>query len=631
MAEPQAAPARAALADAVEALGEGFALFDDGARLLLCNERLRTIYPALASLLTPGVDWELLIREAVSRRMIDEAAARQLRKTEERLDADGGIEQLEFDGPAGTIFIATFSATRAGGFVLTLRDVTARRRLEAGEREADMLLRKVLEACPAYVLMSRVADGQVIYRSPAATDLLGPIRKHAELFADRTVHADFITALLPSGRVDAMSAICLRPDGASFPATISARMIDYRGEEVVVSTLNDLSRELAMQAELAEQREQIFQNEKMSALGELLAGVAHELNNPLSVVVGHALMLREDTADPVILRRLDKIGAAAERCSRIVKTFLAMARQLPLDLRPIDLHDTIDTAIEALRFGASGLASTVDVALAPGLPFVLGDGDQLAQVFTNLISNADQAIESSGVGGQITITAQLDARARMIEVKVSDDGPGIAKDIRSRIFDPLFTTKEVGKGTGIGLSFCHRVVTSHRGQIRLDPASRPGATIFVIRLPATEVLAQTDAEAAESADQRPAARVLVVDDEPEVADLISEILERDGFLVDHAESAESAFELLRQNDYALVLSDLNMPGVGGRGFYEKVARDHPSLAPRVGFVTGDTMSPSARGFLDRARRPYLEKPIAPAELRELARRLLVLASKGTGR
>lgn len=631
MAEPGAAPARTALADAVEALGEGFALFDGDARLLLCNDRLRTIYPALTSLLTPGVDWELLLREAVSRSMIDEAAARQLRKTEERLDPDGGIEQLEFDGPAGTILIATFSATRAGGFVLTLRDVTARRRLEAGEREADMLLRKVLEACPANVLMSRVADGQVIYRSPAATDLLGPIRKHAELFADRTMHADFITALLPSGRVDVMSAICLRPEGASFPATISARMIDYRGEEVVVATVNDLSREVAMQAELAEQRELIFQNEKMSALGELLAGVAHELNNPLSVVVGHALMLREDTADPVILRRLDKIGAAAERCSRIVKTFLAMARQLPADLRPIDLHDTIDTAIEALRFGASGLATTVDVALAPGLPFVLGDADQLAQVFTNLISNADQAIESSGVGGRITITAQLDARARMIEIKVTDDGPGIAKDIRNRIFDPLFTTKEVGKGTGIGLSFCHRVVTSHCGQIRLDPASRPGATIFVIRLPATEVLAQTDPRAAESSHQRPAARVLVVDDEPEVADLIGEILERDGFLVDHAESAEAAFELLRRQDYAVVLSDLNMPGVGGRGFFEKVERDHPALAPRVGFVTGDTMSPSARGFLDRAQRPYLEKPIAPAELRELTRRLLAPASKGAGR
>jgi signal transduction histidine kinase/PAS domain-containing protein len=631
MAEPEAAPARSALADAVEALGEGFALFDDGAKLLLCNERLRTIYPALASLLTPGVDWELLLREAVSRNMLDEAAARRLRMTEERLGQDGGIEQLEFDGPAGTALIATFSATRAGGFVLTLRDVTARRRLEAGEREADMLLRKVLEACPANVLMSRVADGQVIYRSPAATDLLGPIRKHAELFADRTVHADFITALLPSGGVDSMSAICLRPDGAPFSATISARMIDYRGEEVVVSTVNDLSREVAMQAELAEQRELIFQNEKMSALGELLAGVAHELNNPLSVVVGHALMLREDTADPVILRRLDKIGGAAERCSRIVKTFLAMARQLPADLRPIDLRDTIDTAIEALRLGASGLTSTVDVTLAPDLPFVLGDSDQLAQVLTNLIANADQAIESAGVDGRIVITAQLDARAKMIEIKVTDDGPGIAKDIRSRIFDPLFTTKEVGKGTGIGLSFCHRVVTSHRGQIRLDPASRPGNTTFVVRLPATDRLAAADPRAAEIADQRSSVRVLVVDDEPEVADLIGEILERDGLLVDHAASAEAAFELLGRQDYALVLSDLNMPGVGGRGFYEKVERDHPALVGRVGFVTGDTMSPSARGFLDRARRPYLEKPIAPAELRELTRRLLTPAAKGNGR
>ena len=610
------------LIELLEALSEGIAVFDDGASLLVSNSRFRALNSAISEFIEPGVGWEMLIREAVQRAAISQEDASRLDWMEARL-AEGAesVPPFELHLPTGSVHEISMRQTRAGGFIVVQRDVTDRKQYELSDRHADVLLRKVLEACPANVVMSRIGDGQILYRSPAATELLGPSRCYYDHFASREERADFITALLPDGRVDDVQITGLRADGTSFPCTVSARVIEYRGEDVMVSNTVDISKEVALQRTLAEQREQIFQSEKMSALGELLAGVAHELNNPLSVVVGHALMLREEVSDPDILRRIGKISDAAERCARIVKSFLAMAREQPARLAPLDLCETLETAVEALRHGASGLNSSVEIAVPRDLPRILGDADQITQVFINLVCNADQAMETAGIEGRIEISAKFDEPARMVEIRVSDRGPGVPKEIRSRIFDPLFTTKDVGKGTGLGLAFCHRVVTAHNGQIRLDPSSTSGAT-FALRLPIAGKVAQTGEDAPFEAAQPPPASVLVIDDEDDVAELIREILERDGFQVDHAVSGEAALRQLASRSYTLVLTDLNMPGLGGRGFYERVIRELPGIADKIAFVTGDTMSPSARGFLDSAERPFLEKPIAPSELRALARRLL---------
>ncbi|MCI5075892.1 ATP-binding protein [Oricola sp.] len=616
------------LREVIEAMSEGLALFDEDARLVRCNSVYRELNPQIADLLEPGMEWELILRELGLRGAISEDALDRLRWMENRLAiGSSSAATLEIELQNGALHEIAMRQTPVGGFVVTQSDVSEKRQFEEHERQADILLRKVLEACPANVIMSRIGDGHIIYRSPAATELLGTSHNSQDHFASREERADFVTELLPDGRVDDMLVTGLRPDGSTFPCSVSARVIDYRGEEVIVSSTVDMSREVEMQRTLSEQREQIFQSEKMSALGELLAGVAHELNNPLSVVVGHALMLREETTDPDVLRRLEKISEASERCARIVKSFLAMARQQPARLAPMGLREAVETAVEALNAGANGLQVPVNVDFEREMPWTMGDADQLVQVIINLLTNADQAIAASGVGDRIEITARYDKPARMIEMRVSDNGPGIPKDIRSRIFDPLFTTKDVGKGTGIGLAFCHRVITSHDGQIRLEPDRGDGAT-FLLRLPVAMDEAVNAAEAASENGKHAPARVLVVDDEPEVAELIREILVRDGFNVDHADSAEAALTLARNHRYALVLSDLNMPGIGGRGFYEIVARELPEMAIRVGFVTGDTMSPSARGFLDSAGRPFLEKPIAPSELRALARHMLEETGEG---
>jgi signal transduction histidine kinase len=377
---------------------------------------------------------------------------------------------MELHLPTGGVRDVTMHPTAAGGFIVTQRDTTKGRLYEATDREADVLLRKVLEACPANVVMSRIGDGQILYRSPAATELFGNARRYYHHFASREERADLITALLPDGRVDNVQITGIRADGTPVPCAVSARLIDYRGEDVVVSSTLDISKEVGLQKRLAAQRERIFEAEKMSALGELLAGVAHELNNPLSVVVGHALMMRDEMADqPDALRRLAKIGDAAERCARIVKSFLAMAPQMPARLAPLDLAETVAAAIDALRQSPGGLSSTVEVQVPADLPPILGDVDQVAQVFINLLSNADQAIAGAGLEGHIVVSGRLDADERLAEIRVADNGPGVPEAVRSRIFHPLFTTKEMGKGTGIDLAFCHRVAVSHNGQIFLEP------------------------------------------------------------------------------------------------------------------------------------------------------------------
>ncbi|WP_112322034.1 hybrid sensor histidine kinase/response regulator [Oceanibium sediminis] len=609
------------LADLMDALSEGLAVFDENATLLRFNAAFRKMNPVIADILSEGLSWDILLREWVVRQGLPAETVERLSFMEARLaEGDWMVTPLEVE-QGGSAYELTLRQTAAGGLVLVQTDITERRLMEENERAADQLVRKVLESCPANIIMSRVGDGEIIYRTPAATELLGTARQTHAHFASRDERADFITALLPEGRVDDMAITGIRADGARFPSMVSARLIHYRGEDVLVSTTVDISKEVELRRRLADQREQIFQAEKMSALGELLAGVAHELNNPLSVVVGHALMLRDETTDPETLRRVEKISEAAERCTKIVKSFLAMARQQPARLVPIDLAETAELALDALAHSAEGIRAEVLTDMPIGLPKVRGDAHQLAQVIINLVTNADQAIRESGSGGRIELSLRHDAGADAMVLTVADDGPGIPDKLRNRIFDPLFTTKPVGSGTGIGLALCHRIVTAHAGRIRVAPDRGAGATL-IVELPTTQDQVSGIVDTARLVTRETRGRILVIDDEADVSDLIREILARDGFEVEVANSGESGLERAEASDFAVILSDLNMPGLDGRGFYERLLRSRPALARRVGFVTGDTMSPQARGFLDGVNRPFLEKPISPAELRKLVHSML---------
>ncbi len=724
--------ARDLLRDAIESLKEGFALYDDDRRLVMFNQRYAEMNKGVADLLAPGLDWEILMRETARRGIYADAIGNEQQWVSDRL-ANGieFIQDYELTETDGRTYLVSVHPTKFGGFVVTREDITARKQAQVEERDGDLLIRKVLDASSAVVTMAQIGDGQILYRTPAALQLFGPARSARDHYLNPDERADFITLLLADGQVKDYKLDLVNAEGKVFPASISSQLIDYKGEEVIVTSIidltvqkeadaiirqvveaypaainmthadtgkvlfatpeiralfgdsdssksyyadptererylkdlrqagflkdrrmefvdtngrkfwgadssrliefngeqvivsntRDLTDELAIEAELEKQRELVFQNEKMSALGELLAGVAHELNNPLSVVVGHSLMLKEEITDPDLTVRIEKIGNAAERCAKIVKTFLAMARQQPSKIEPVDVPGLVETAADVAGYGSTSGEVQIVRNLPTDLPQIAGDADQLTQVILNLIINAEQAMKTSGVGDQITLSADFKPAADMVEITVRDNGPGIPKAIRARIFEPFFTTKGVGDGTGIGLAFCHRIVLSHGGQIRLDQTETTGSC-FRITLPVAKSEQDKMDEPTETPSTQSQQSVLIVDDEVEVGELHAEILRREGFHVDFVSSGEEALKRLQSGSYDVFLSDLNMPVVDGRKIYEALVARFPDMLSRTAYITGDTMGESSLGLLQESGLPYLEKPVSPSELRALIGQLL---------
>ena len=529
----------------------------------------------------------------------------------------GKVEDFRtrFHAPDGGIISVSLSGvlTEYGGetcVVSSMTDLT-----EVLDREA--LIRRVVEAFPAPVLMNRAETGEIIYRSPELKKLFGDSLDATTFYVDHTQRKGFVEALRASGSVADYQAELKNAAGEPFIGAISGRLTEWNGEEVLVTFTRDLTHQIEIEQELERQREQMFQNEKMMALGGLMAGVAHELNNPLSVVVGHAMMLQDEVRDPEVLRKTKKISDAAERCAKIVKAFLTMARHEPVRMERTDINEVIDTAVEVARYGDALGPAEIEMDLDPKIAPICSDADQLTQVVINLLLNAAQAIGDQP--GHIRITSRHAPDG--VRITVEDDGPGIPREIRARIFEPFFTTKGVGKGTGIGLAMCHRIVTAHKGRITVDAASAGGAR-FVIVLPRN---AGADCMPVEpqTAESKPSvARVLVIDDEPDVAELNAEILTRGGFDAQFMTNAQDALVALQSGDYDAVLSDLNMPDVDGRGIFDAITERRPELAAHTGFLTGDTMGKKSQVFLGEAKRPYIEKPVSPKELRDFVSRLI---------
>ncbi|HYE29308.1 MAG TPA: PAS domain-containing protein [Allosphingosinicella sp.] len=392
---------------------------------------------------------------------------------------------------------------------------------------------------------------------------------------------------------------------------------DEKGEPTLLHGIHlDITDRKLAEQELARSREALHQSEKLAALGSLLAGVSHELNNPLAAIVGQAEMLQEDSVGTVFEARARKISAAAERCARIVQTFLAMARQKEAQRSLVDLNEVVASALEITEYALRTAGIAVRVTLGTLLPKVIGDRDQLHQVLVNLIVNAQQAMEGGEAFDKTLSIRTSVSQSGAVLLDVSDTGAGVPEKLKGRIFDPFFTTKPQGMGTGVGLSFSQGIVEAHGGTITLEP-SRRGAhfRLSLPPAPGSELLAvPIDAEAGAPA---PAAggRALVVEDESDVAETLRELLEREGYKVEVAQDGAAALMAIDRDDYDLILSDLRMPGVSGPDLHARLAETKPHLVERMGFVTGDTLGSSMDDFLRNCGRPVLEKPFTKAGVR----------------
>jgi PAS domain S-box-containing protein len=426
------------------------------------------------------------------------------------------------------------------------------------------------------------------------------------------------------GRRVEMDARC--KDGRIIPVELAITEVMLPDARCFTANLRDLSAAKAAAAEIQRQREALHQSEKLAAIGSLLAGVAHELNNPLSVVLGQATMLQDELAGSVFSEsagtRAKQIQTAAERCARVVRSFMAIARQNKPEKRAVAVAPLLDSALELLAYGLRSNGVVVYRDYESTMPEVFVDPDQLQQIVVNLIVNANQALQeiSGSRAVEIRTFVGSDGQARIV---MDDSGPGISADIEAQIFDPFFTTKPLGVGTGIGLSISRGLAESQGGRLELV-ASMLGGAAFELTLP----LASRDGSEPETArGERPAAsspavgtlRAIIVDDEVEIARLIAEALARSGYRCDLAASGTQAQALIASasGDYDAVICDLRMPGMDGPALFRWIETHHPALVERILFVTGDALGPAAGRFLAESGRPFLEKPFTPADVARL--------------
>jgi two-component system NtrC family sensor kinase len=369
-------------------------------------------------------------------------------------------------------------------------------------------------------------------------------------------------------------------------------------------------------------QERLLQSEKMASVGQLVSGVAHELNNPLTGVMGFAQLLLSRDLDETSLSQVRTIYGEAERAAKIVQNLLSFARRRKPAKEMADINALLAQVLElrSYDFGIRNIA--LDMELDPRMPRCWVDPDQVQQVFFNIVKNAEQAmIEARGGGRLIVRTQSTEAGVR---VTIADEGPGIAPEVARRIFDPFFTTKDAGQGTGLGLTISYGIVEEHGGRIYAE--NRPeGGAAFTVELPVGRPPQPAASEDAGPAGAPPVAgpvvakpsyRVLVVDDEESIRLLLRDILEMDGHRVELAGSGIEAWQHLDAGDLDIIVTDMKMPGMDGATFYKELRRRDPDLARRLIFITGDTVSSDTRSFLQQVQNPVLSKPFKIGPLRD---------------
>jgi PAS domain S-box-containing protein len=413
----------------------------------------------------------------------------------------------------------------------------------------------------------------------------------------------------------------IRKNGGQTVMEANGAVIDLAGRPAYQFFLKELTDQSRLEYQLR-------QAEKYSALGQMISGVAHELNNPLSVINGYLeLILAHHSLPAATKNALTKVVQESNRATRLIRNFLNFAREQPGQRRMVDINDYVHRLVELRKFDFSVGNVQLILDLDPQLPQTFADADQVQQVLVNLVNNALQAmLETSGPH---TLRIQTKREDQILTVLVEDNGPGVPKDLETRIFEPLFTTKEPGVGTGLGLSIAHSIMAEHQGKISCHRSSLGGAG-FTIELP---LVAPANIESLYGGSLKQAAesdpvqgwnnvRILVVDDEKPVADLLGEMLGSLGCYTAICTDAEKALETLRQASFDLIITDIRMPKMDGREFFKQAMEENPDLAGRFVLFTGDVVNAETQAFLKVAKCPYLTKPFELDQVHHLVRDVL---------
>ena len=518
-----------------------------------------------------------------------------------------------------------------------IRDTTEQQYAQKALEQSEELYRSVAENMTNGVSIS--ANGLRLYANQAFLDIHG-LRRVSEAVGkgvESFFAPEYQSIVLQrqqaleagQGSFPPIDRQIQRPDGQTREVEVETTPITYLGEPAFLSIYQDItdrkradrevmaSRQQAVEAlaALKATQQNLVQAEKLSAIGQLVAGVAHELNNPLTGVIGFSQLLLDADISGSVRRDVERISSEAERAAKIVQNLLSFARKRGPETTPVDLNQVVVNTMEVKAYDLRTSDITVKTDLAADLPMILADTSQMQTVLLNLIGNAQDALGHSRGGGTLQISTRKVGDA--VRVTVADDGPGIRPEHLSKVFDPFFTTKDVGEGTGLGLSICHGIVTAHDGRIWVESEFGQGAAFHMEMPMAAGAKPQKAEPGGNGRLVAQSGRILVVDDEQVIRYLVANVLGQIGCEVSAVESGRKALELLEQVSLDLLIVDMKMPEMSGDQLFQEFVSARPEMVGRVVFMTGDTVSPDTAKFLKVAGRPAIAKPFSVAHLKQV--------------
>jgi PAS domain S-box-containing protein len=626
---------------------ELFQTLREGVYLASVDDRITEVNPALAQMLGFENPEDLLNRQIAS----------LYKKSEDRAEEQDQLKNLGFlraheitlkhrkdERDVVTLHTTAVIHDPAGKFVRyqgTFVDVTEQREMERRLHREQEFAGRLMDSFPDLVI-ALDTEGRYTFVSPQIFEILG--FRPEELIgkrmggrtdpADRTAMLEMFDDLIYKRLSEAQIEYRTQhKNGAWRVFRASARPLhDETGRITgVIASARDITDQQRLQ-------QQLIQSERLAAMGQMIAGVAHELNNPLTAILGVTELLRDQSTDENASRQLDLAHRQARRAAHIVQSLLVFSR--PSTPRNTLLH-LPDLLLRTLQLHEHSLRANqihVDLAARPDLPTVMGDSNQLTQVFLNLIVNAEQAIHEVRERG--TLRIRLGVVGDRVLITFQDDGVGIRRELLPRIFDPFFTTKRPGRGTGLGLSICMAIIREHNGDISAQPLP-DGGSVFTVSLPVcTESVAIAEpaappASAARVAPPESSAstpsrkKILVVDDEVSILEMVTDSLGARGCLVERAGSGEQALELANRNSYDVILCDLNLESGTGKltSGFDLHDRILENLAARSGprpffiFMTGDLVDAAVGEQANRQGNRFLQKPFRITELLALLNEL----------
>jgi PAS domain S-box-containing protein len=532
----------------------------------------------------------------------------------------------KYPGGKNKIHEITIYPTKDGISVFT-KDITERIQMEDVLRESELRFRTLIEKAPIAIDISR--DGKVLYANKKLVELM------RESNPEKNVGRPVIDFFVPELREESQTLPKLHSSGLPAPENFESKLQREDGSQIPVQIqrsqlqLSDGMANIAFITDITERkdaenkRHQIEEKaqitSRLASVGEMAAGIAHEINNPLTAVLGFSQIILEGKNVPEDIREnITIIANESQRVANIVRRLLTFARQTKPVKTSVNLNEVIDNTLKLRQYVLKTANISAITNYDPELPCLVVDPGQMQQVFLNLIVNAEQAMKKAHGKGILKITTEK--KDNYIRISFRDDGPGITKENMGHLFEPFFTTKDIGEGTGLGLSLSRSIILEHGGKMSVESESGLGAT-FIVELPVVDAAPPGPENACAITEIQPSpeksGRILVVDDEPGIRALLEKVLTQIGYIVDTITNPKIVKDKLNAGErYDAILLDIRMPGMSGTELYSHIIENMPVLKGKIIIITGDVMGPDIKDFLTKNNLPYLVKPFDIKLLKE---------------